>query len=488
MQVEQPVYSHTDVSVGIVHFGVGNFHRSHQAMYLDRLFSKGLARTWGICGVGVMAGDIRMRDALESQGLRYTLVERHGDGSATAHSIGSIVEYLFAPEDPEAVLVRLSCPATRIVSLTITEGGYNICDGTGEFKGENPAIVKDLEPGALPTTVFAFVVEALRRRREHGIPPFTIMSCDNLENNGAIARKAFIGFAKLRDPALAEWMEQEVAFPNSMVDRITPVTSDEDRQFVKDTFEIVDAWPVICEPFTQWVLEDHFTMGRPPLEEVGVQVVSDVAPYERMKLRLLNASHQAIAYFGSLLGYEYAHEAAADPVIARLLRAFMDTEAEPTLELVPGIDLPEYKRTLMRRFTNSHIRDTLARLATDAADRIAKFVLPIIKDQLDAGRSVCVSAAIIASWAVFAEQGDNVHVRARDRQQPLIDAALERQKIDPIGFVHDATLFGTLGTQTPFTGHFQHIYQEIRTHGARHAYETLLSEHVAHEGCSSISF
>jgi mannitol 2-dehydrogenase len=314
------------------------------------------------------------------------------------------------------------------------------------------------------------------------------MSCDNLEGNGHIARKSFIAFAKLRDPELGEWMEREVAFPSSMVDRITPVTSEEDRRFVSETFGVEDAWPVICEPFTQWVLEDHFTLGRPPFEQVGVQVVADVAPYERMKLRLLNASHQAIAYFGSLLGYRYAHDAASDPLVADLLRAYMDEEAEPTLDLVPGIDLADYKRTLLQRFTNSYVCDTLARLATDASDRIAKFLLPVVKDQAGAGRSVSVSAAIIASWAIFAEQGDAVQVRARDRQETLVSAAVTRQKSDPIGFLRDPILFGALDTVALFTEQFQRVYDDIRVRGARYSFASLMERHVATialEGSSS---
>jgi len=397
------------------------------------------------------------------------------------------VEYLFAPEDPEAVLERLAHPETRIVSLTITEGGYNIRDSTGEFDATAPAIVKDLQPGAVPSTVFALVVEGLRRRRERGVLPFTIMSCDNLEENGRIARKSFVAFGRLRDADLGEWMEREVAFPSSMVDRITPVTTEDDKRFVADTVGVQDAWPVICEPFSQWVLEDHFTLGRPPLERVGVQIVADVAPYERIKLRLLNGSHQAIAYFGALLGYRFAHDAAADPLVDDLLRLYMDQEVEPTLEPVPGVDLADYKRTLLQRFTNSNIADTLSRLATDASDRIAKFVLPVVADQLAAHRSVSVCAAMIACWAVFAEQGEDVPVRARDRQEALVRAAVERQKTDPIGFVRNVTLFGELENATPFTDAFGDVYASIRTSGARQALTALVNRLALREGSSQVA-
>jgi mannitol 2-dehydrogenase len=474
--VSQPGYARADISVGILHFGVGNFHRSHQAMYLDTLFNAGTAHEWGICGVGVMPSDVHMRDALESQDLRYTLVERHADGTTPARTIGSIVEYLFAPDDPELVLERLADPATKIVSLTITEGGYNVDDATGLFDANNAAILKDLEPGAVPATVFALVVEGLRRRRDRGIPPFTVMSCDNIEGNGHVAQASFTAFAALRDPGLADWIHANVAFPNSMVDRITPVTTDADRAFVLETFGVEDAWPVLSEPFVQWVLEDDFTLGRPPYELVGVQVVQDVAPYERMKLRLLNASHQALAYFGYLIGHRFAHEAAADPDMIRLLTRYMAGEAEPTLASVPGIDLAEYKQTLLERFANPYVRDTLARLATDASDRIAGFLLPVVNDRLAAGAAVPMSAAIVAAWAVFArgvdEQGEPITVA--DRQAGLVAEAVTRQESDPLGFLRDPRLFGSLADAPVFSEAFRRTYDDIRSSGARRALASLL--------------
>jgi mannitol 2-dehydrogenase len=307
-RVSRPIYDRSQVSVGIVHFGVGGFHRSHQAMYIDRLMNQGLALDWGICGVGVMPADKAMRDALCGQDGLYTLVLRHGPGRIEAQVIGSIIDYLFAPDDPERVLEVLTGPNCRIVSLTITEGGYNVDPVSGEFDVDNPAVRADLVPGAAPSTVFGFVVEALRRRKEKGILPFTVMSCDNVQSNGHVARSSILAFAALRDPELADWIGREVAFPNSMVDRITPTTTAEDIAEVRAEFGIDDAWPVVCEPFTQWALEDNFVDGRPALDKAGAQLTSDVEPYERMKLRLLNASHQAIAYSGHLSGYVYAHE------------------------------------------------------------------------------------------------------------------------------------------------------------------------------------
>ena len=332
--VDVPGYDRDGITTGIVHFGVGGFHRAHLAMYVDALLTAGQARDWGICGVGVLDGDRAMAQVLGDQDGLYTLVRKEADGSLAPRVIGSLTEYLFAPDDPEKVIEKIADPATRIVSLTITEGGYAIDQVTGEFDPEDPGIRADLEPGATPATVFGLVVEALARRRERGTGPLTIMSCDNMAGNGDAARRVFTGFAALRDGALGAWVAETVTFPNSMVDRITPATADSDRAALAERFGLRDAWPVVCEPFTQWVLEDHFAAGRPEFAEAGVQVVDDVVPYELMKLRLLNASHQALGYLGYLAGFRYVHEVAQDPTFARFLRDYMDLEATPTLR--PG--------------------------------------------------------------------------------------------------------------------------------------------------------
>jgi len=282
--VARPAYDRSKVTVGIVHFGVGGFHRAHQAMYLDRLMNGGEALDWGICGVGVMPSDRRMRDALKSQDGLYTLMVKPASGHYEAAVIGSIVDFLYAPDDPEAVLEMMAAPSTRIVSLTITEGGYNFHQVTGAFDLGNADVAHDLAAGAVPKTVFGLVAEAVRRRRARGIAPFTVMSCDNIQSNGDVARKMFCAFALAKDAELGAFMESHVAFPNAMVDRITPVTTADDIAEVASRFGIDDAWPVVCEPFAQWVIEDHFPLGRPAFEKVGAQMVADVVPYELMKL------------------------------------------------------------------------------------------------------------------------------------------------------------------------------------------------------------
>lgn len=472
----RPAYDRSAVTAGIVHFGVGGFHRAHQAMYLDRLMNEGRALDWGICGVGVLPGDARMLEVMEAQDCLYTLVLKHPDGSLDARIIGSIIEYLHAPQDPEAVIERMASPEIRIVSLTITEGGYNFHHVTGDFDATNPDVVHDLAPGAAPKTTFGLVTEALARRRDRGLPPFTVMSCDNIQGNGDVARKMFTAYARLKDAELGAWIADHVAFPNSMVDRITPVTADEDRELVASDYSVDDAWPVVCEPFEQWVLEDQFPQGRPPFEDAGVQVVDDVEPYELMKLRLLNASHQGQCYFGYLAGYRYAHEVCQDQLFADFLLAYMDREATPTLQEVPGIDLGDYKRTLISRFSNEHVRDTLARLCAESSDRIPKWLLPVVRENLANDGEIHRSAAIVASWARYAEGVDEAGepITVVDRLAPQLTAAARQQGEDPLAFLRDRQLFGDLIDNERFTEAYLSALNSLRTHGARATIERLV--------------
>ncbi|MCW3041376.1 MAG: Mannitol 2-dehydrogenase, partial [Solirubrobacterales bacterium] len=285
-RVPGPDYDRRAVRVGMVHLGVGGFHRSHQAVYHDELLRQG-ELDWGICGVGVLPGDRWMRDALQAQDGLYTLLVKHPDGTIEPRIVGALVERLLAPEDPDGVIERLAAPATRVVSMTITEGGYNVDEATGAFVASHPGVLHDLSHPEAPRTVFGLVVEALRRRRERGVPPPIVLSCDNLVDNGGVARHAFGAFAGLRDPELGAWVQDAVPFPSSVVDRITPATAEADRAWLAQTHGIEDRVPVVCEPFTQWVLEDPGGSTRPPWEAAGAVVLGDVRPHELMKLRLL---------------------------------------------------------------------------------------------------------------------------------------------------------------------------------------------------------
>lgn len=472
-----PSYDRSKLRAGIVHFGVGGFHRAHQAMYLDRLMNAGKALDWAICGVGVMPSDAAMKKVMEDQDCLYTLVVKNPDGTREARVIGSIIEYLLAPEDPEAVIEKMASEHTRIVSLTITEGGYNFHHVTGEFDASTPAVAADLAPGATPSTTFGLVTEAVARRRQRGLPPLTIMSCDNIQGNGDMARRMFTAFARLKDPELGEWMDANVSFPNSMVDRITPVTTDEDRASIAKEFGVEDAWPVVCEDFEQWALEDHFTQGRPPFDEAGVQLVEDVEPYELMKLRLLNASHQGQCYFGYLAGYRYAHEVCQDPTFARFLLDYMDREATPTLRPVPGIDLDAYKHKLIARFSNEYVRDTLARLCAESSDRIPKWLVPVIRENLKNDGEIHRSAAIVASWARYAEgvdeQGEPIAVV--DRLKDSLMAAAARNREDKLAFIAQREVFGDLVDNERFVEAYTKALDALHQRGARAAVEELVA-------------
>jgi mannitol 2-dehydrogenase len=460
LPIDKPSYTRDEIAVGIVHFGVGGFHRAHQAMYIDRLLEKGLAKDWGICGVGVMPSDRKMADVMAAQNGLYTLLLENPDGSRDARVIGSIVDYRYAPDDPEAVIELLAAPSTRIISLTITEGGYNI-DSLGEG-----------------VSVFGLVADALARRRDRDIASPTIVSCDNIEGNGDVARRAFTTYAELVHPGLGEWMSAHTRFPNSMVDRITPVTTPDVIDVLEDEFGVQDQWPVAAEPFTSWVLEDSFSDGRPPLEEAGVLLVDDVTPYELMKLRLLNASHQCLCYFAYLAGYRLVHDAAGDPLFAEFLRQYMDFEATPTLKPVPGIDLPDYKRTLIERFANPGVKDTIVRLCFGSSDRIPKWLLPVIRANLAADGPVSLSAATVASWARYAEgvdeQGERIDVQ--DQLADTLVPLARSQHENPTAFIENTEVFGDLASQSRFVEAYTWALESLHNDGARATLEKLLKD------------
>ena len=351
---------------GIVHLGLGGFHRAHMARYTHDLMEVDRAALgWGILGVGLMPDDRSMIDDLAAQDGFYTLVEREAQ-DATATVIGSLAGVLFAGDTSAALLRAIDDPAIRIVSLTVTENGYCLDPATKRLDPAHPLVAADLSRPAEPRSAIGVLVEALRRRRERGAPPFTPLTCDNIQANGHVLRDAVLAHARLRDGALADWIAREVRFPSTMVDRITPRTTDDDRATVSRLYGIRDRRPVVCERFKQWVIEDEFALGRPEWERVGAQFVTDVAPYEMMKLRLLNASHLAVSGLGRLAGCETIDKSMRDARISSVMVALMERETGPTLPPIPGIDLDAYKSTLVDRFGNSAIRDTVDRVNTDA--------------------------------------------------------------------------------------------------------------------------
>ncbi|WP_424949894.1 mannitol dehydrogenase family protein [Deinococcus sp.] len=468
--VAVPGYDPAQLTTGIVHFGVGGFHRSHEAMYIDRLLNGGAGHDWAICGVGVRPSDAQMRDVFAAQNDLYTLLTKSPDGHTEARVIGAIHEFLFAPDDPEAVLAKLADPSTRIVSLTVTEGGYSVSNTTGEFDASGPDIQHDLHTDTAPSTVFGFLTEGLRRRRDRGLPPFTVVSCDNMQGNGQVARHALTSFARLKAPELGEWIAAQVAFPNSMVDRITPVTTDQTRTELASGYGLDDAWPVLAESFAQWVLEDHFTAGRPALDTVGVQLVQDVEPYELMKLRLLNASHQAMSYLGLLAGYHYVHELCQQPVFVAFLLGYMEREATPTLRPVPGIDLDAYRHQLIERFASEAIQDTLERQIVDSSERMPKFLLPVVREQLSAGGEIAHAALVIAAWSVYLEVTAQ---SVTDVRAAHLLAAAKQEAAQPGAFLELTEVFGDLGQSDRFRAAYLAARESLRVHGPLGAVQAL---------------
>ncbi|KAK8212773.1 hypothetical protein M8818_002938 [Zalaria obscura] len=399
-QVRLPTYNRDGLKEGIVHVGVGGFHRAHLAVYVDALMEKHGLRDWAICGVGLQPFDATMRDVLKSQDHLYTVIERAATGSS-ANVIGCINSFLFAPDDREAVIAKMAHPDTHIVSLTITESGYYYNENTHELEAEHPDIVHDLANENSPRTTFGFLYAALARRHQQGLKPFTVLSCDNMQKNGSITRHMLVSFARLRNPEIAEWISTQGAFPNSMVDRITPRTADTDIANLAETFGIEDAWPVVTEPFMQWVVEDKFADGRPPFDKVGVQVVKnvhDVEQFEMHKLRLLNASHSAMGYPGQLAGFTYIHEVTENPLYRKFVWQMMQNEVKPLLPDIPGVDIDQYCNTLMERFSNPTIMDQIPRVCLNASGKIPQFIMPSIAEQIRCGGPLRRLTFVAAGW------------------------------------------------------------------------------------------
>jgi fructuronate reductase len=417
--IARPTYDRAATRIGVVHLGVGAFHRAHQAVYLDDRLAAGEA-DWAVSGVSLRSPDTA--DALAPQDGLYTVAVRSGEGERL-RVVGAIRQLLVAPVDPEAVLRAMSHPDVRIVSLTVTEKGYCYDPATGVLQEDHPDIVADLAHPREPRTAPGFLVEALRRRREAGLRPFTVLSCDNLPANGETTARVVSRFATLVDANLGRFVESEVAFPSTMVDRIVPATTDADRAAIAGRLGMDDAWPVATEPFTQWVIEDRFCSGRPRLEDAGAKLVADVAPYELMKLRLLNGSHSTLSYLGYLAGYETVSDVMADPAFARLIQEFMDEEVSPTLPVPTDADLAGYKRSLLDRFRNPALRHRTWQIAMDGSQKLPQRLLGTARDRLRGGAPIPRLALGVAAWMRYVtgldENGQPIDVRdpMRDRLQ-----------------------------------------------------------------------
>ncbi|VVN06615.1 mannitol dehydrogenase family protein [Pseudomonas fluorescens] len=476
-EVQLPAYNLSDTRQGIAHIGVGGFHRAHQAYYTDALMNTGEALDWAICGVGLRTEDRRTRDDLKEQDYLFTLFELGDSDDTEVRVIGAIRDMLLAEDGAQALIDKLADPQIRIVSLTITEGGYCIDDSNGEFMAHLPQIQHDLAHPEDPKTVFGFLCAALEKRRAAGIPAFTVMSCDNLPHNGAVTRKALLAFATLRNSNLCSWIDANVSFPNAMVDRITPMTSTAHRLQLADKHGVDDAWPVVCEPFVQWVLEDKFGNGRPAWEKVGVQFTDDVSPYEEMKIKLLNGSHLALTYLGFLKGYRFVHETMNDPLFVRYMRAYMDLDVTPQLAPVPGIDLTDYKNTLVARFSNQAIADQLERVCSDGSSKFPKFTIPTINRLIADGQETKRAALVVAAWALYLkgvdENGDSYSIpdpRAAFCQALVADDALITQRLLAV-----EEIFGTaIPRSAEFVAAFEWCCDSLREEGVTRTLQRIL--------------
>ena len=449
-----PRYDRQALSPGIVHIGLGNFHRAHMAWYTHRLMQAGQALDWAIVGGGVRPADAAMRERLAAQDWLTTLIELDPAG-ATAEVTGAMIG--FAPVEPDnaALIAQMADPAIRIVSLTVTEGGYYVDPATGGLDLDHPDIRHDAAHPEAPRTAFGAIVAALRRRRGQGAQPFTAMSCDNLSGNGDILRRAVVTLARQSDPALADWIEAQAAFPNTMVDCIVPATGPREIALARD-FGIADAAPVTHEPFRQWVLEDSFCAGRPPWEAAGAQFTDDLHGYEAQKLRILNAGHQVIANVAELQGIETIADAMAAPPIRALFGKVQHREIVPHVRPVPGMSPTDYVALIETRFANPAIRDTVRRVAFDGSSRHPGFVLPSLRDALAAGAPFDGLALVEALWARMCtgvrENGDAI--APNDPQWSSLTQAAQAARTQPGIWLAQASIYGDLGQHAAFSARF----------------------------------
>ena len=473
-QLIVPTYDRAALVPSVVHFSVGGFHRAHQLLYFDELAQQRISSDWGVIGVGLHHR--LMKDALAPQDYLYTVVERSPDGER-ARVVGVMIDYHYAPDAPSVVLDALTDERVRMVTLTITDAGYRLCPQTGAFDATEADLQHDLEHPGSPRTVFGFITEALDRRRRAGVPPFTVVSCDNMHRNGDATRAAVVGFARHRNEVLARWIADRVAFPSSMVDRITPQTPPDERARVARKYGVDDNWPVITEPFSQWIIEDDFCNGRPPLDQVGVRFVDDVADYELMKTRLLNAAHCALGYLGSLAGHTRIDELMTVPLFRDYVVRLMDDEVTPLLPQPDGIDLDDYKRTLLQRFGNPEIGDQLSRLCRRGSTKMPHHLLPSLHEALAQGRPHRLLTLAVAAWLRYLRGTDAAGrpVGVEDAQADTLTALARLGGNDPRPLLAVRSIFGDLADDPEFIRELAAALHALDSDGVEATLDTILS-------------
>lgn len=463
----------------ILHFGIGGFNRSHQAYALQQLvqLNEEIYGEWNICGVCILPHDRPLVEKFRKQDLLYSLRISATGMKEEVMIMNIITELLYGPEDATGILQKIASDSTKIVSFTITEGGYNIDEATGEFLLNNPDIKHDLDPANTPKTVFGYLARGLKSRRDNGMGQLTLMSCDNIQENGDVLKKALYSFINKYDQSLIDYLESSVSFPNGMVDRITPVTKDADRKKLEDNYQYKDDCLVVCEPFFQWVIEKEDMGSFPPLDKVGVTFVDDVRPYERMKLGILNGGHTLVGLVGKALGYTYIHDAVNDKNISALFTCYNEYEVIPSLATLNNVNYNDYVKEVKARFGNAMINDSTDRIISGSTAKIPKFILPIILDQIAKNGSATIGALIIAFWWHYLDQqisagkGDAIDDPAKDMWLKLFTANTP----DTLSsFIATKEVFGTLSANTSFKQKVQYFADLIRNEGVSHACEQAL--------------
>ncbi|MCS3870599.1 mannitol 2-dehydrogenase [Chryseobacterium ginsenosidimutans] len=477
MDIQAYQYDSKTIKSGILHVGVGNFHRAHQQFYTDQLLKNEDQQHWGICGVCLLPSDEKIVNNLRSQNLDYTLTICGRDGKDEIHKIGSLTELIWGIEDPKAVVDKIADRAIKIITLTITEGGYNLDKETNEFNLNDEKIKHDLENPENPTTVFGFIAEGLRKRKAEGNGSITILSCDNLQHNGNTAKRAFTTFIETQDKDLAEWVKTNVTFPNSMVDRITPATSPEDVVRLNKKSGIDDKAPVYCEDFTQWVIEDNFIAGRPAWEKVGVEFTQDVTAFENMKLSLLNASHMLLSYPSFLKGYRKVDEAMEDKSIVKFIRDFMDIDITPYVPAPENTDLEKYKQTLIERFSNKSVSDQVSRLCFDGISKLPVYMMPNLAKMINDDKDLTRVAFLFASYRHYLKYKIDDKGHSYEVAEPWINENDENliSSDDPIDFLGLSAFKSIdLKKSNQFVQLYEKFVSEIKNLGTGKALELII--------------
>ena len=477
-KVARPKYDRSKLTPGIVHIGLGNFHRAHQAWYLHRLMQTGEAYDWAIIGAGVRSNDAAQRQRLAEQDYLTTLIELD-PAAISAEVIGSMMDFVPIEDHNTSLIKQMADPAIRIVSLTVTESGYFIDPTSGTLDANHADIQHDIANPEVPRTAFGAMIAALRIRRATGVGPFTCLSCDNLQGNGDALRQTILSMAQSSDPSLASWIDENCSFPNSMVDCIVPATGPNELDQVL-ALGIDDVAPVTHENFRQWVIEDQFCAGRPIWEKIGAQIVPDVHDHEAMKIRLLNGGHQIIANLGEILGIDTISECMAHPIINPVFKKIAELEIAPHVQPVPGTDPFAYIDLIQTRFANPRIVDTTRRVAFDGSSRHPGFVIPSIKDGLDAGRPIVGLALAEAAWARMCagSRENGSEIAPNDPFWDELHANALEARYDPGKWIKQRKIYGNLADDRRFADAFFRCIRLVWDDGIEAAAQAYLEERL----------